>query len=297
MPIMCPTAIINRLFPVFVSLAALAAAGCGAATSTGAGSSPTTPGLTYPTGSRDVVLRVSTGGGYVPSEVAMTTVPEFTLYGDGTVIVPGAVMAIYPGPAMSPLMTFKLSEEEVQALLASADRSGLLDGRPVDYGDMGSVGVSDMPTTTVTLNADGKQVKRDAYALSADATGDRLTPAQREARIALSRFVQSLPQGSSPQPYTPSAIAVNIGPFNGERMPDATPMVWPLEGDLASDGKRVSSGLPYRCLAVTGEDTRTLLETLSGANDQTEWLAQPAGDDTFRLVVRPVLPDENGCAV
>jgi hypothetical protein len=285
---------INRLVMVPLVLA-LTAAGCGAAAAGDESSAPGAPRFSHPTGPRDVVLRVSTGGGFVPSEVTLATVPEFTLYGDGNVIVPGAVMAIYPGPAMLPLQSFRLSERRVQALLGAASRAGLLDERPVDYGDMGSVGITDMPTTTVTFNVDGKQVRHDAYGLSADVTGGRLSPRQREARRALSRFVGALPHGSSASQYTPSAIAVHVGPFRGERLPGAVPIVWPLDSNLAREGKRVSDGLPYRCFTVTGDDTATLLAALRNANDQTQWLARPGRHRTFGLVLRPLLPDEHGC--
>ncbi len=52
--------------------------------------------ITHPTGSADVVLRVSTGGGFVPIEYNYTMTPEFTLYGDGRVIVTGPITAQYP---------------------------------------------------------------------------------------------------------------------------------------------------------------------------------------------------------
>jgi hypothetical protein len=286
----------NRLVLIPVILTALAATGCGAASAAGDGSSPNAPTLSHPSGSHDVVLRVSTGGGFVSPQYAMTTLPEFTLYGDGTVIVPGAVTEIYPGPAIFPLFSFKLSDSRMQALLESAKRAGLLaDGR-IDYGDMGSVGITDNPTTTVTLNVDGRQLTRAAYALSARATGGRLTRDQSHARRALLRFIQSLPQGSSARPYTPSAIAVNIAPFSGEPQRGAAPVVWPLASNLATVGKPVSAGLPYRCVAVAGDDAHLLLAALRTANDQTQWIARPSSNRTFQLVVRPLLPDETGCS-
>jgi hypothetical protein len=245
-------------------------------------------------GASDVVLRVSTGGGFVPVEVNLRELPEFTLYGDGTVIVPGAVAAIYPGPAVMPLNTFRLSEEQVQELLARADRAGLLQ-RGIDYGDMGSVGVSDMPTTTVVLNADGKQVRHDAYALSPQASGGRLTAAQRDARSALSQFIAALPQGASAAAYAPSALTVNVSPFRGERQPGSEPRIWPLASDLATEGQKVTEGLDYRCFAVTGADAPRLLQSLSDANELTEWVAAPDGGQAFQLVVRPMLPDEQAC--
>ena len=118
----------------------------------------------HPTSPAKIVLRISSGGGFVTPQTNLRALPSFTLYGDGTVIVPGVITQMYPGPAIYPLIRSKLRESQVQALLRRAARAGLLVRGPIDYG---TVGVSDMPTTTVLLNAGGRRVKRQAYALGA----------------------------------------------------------------------------------------------------------------------------------
>src|SRR3954447_17344054 len=148
-----------RLIAVLLAVAAMAAAGCGAGTGTTGGTTPgtSTGPVARPSGRTDVVLRVRTGGGFTTIQNALSTVPEFTLDGDGTVIVPGPVDAIFPGPALLPLRTFRLSDDEMGQLLAAARRAGLLRMHG-SLGDMGAVGVSDMPTTEVWLNAGGRHV-------------------------------------------------------------------------------------------------------------------------------------------
>jgi hypothetical protein len=71
--------------------------------------------------------------------------------------------------------------------------------------------------------------------------------------------------------------------------------VWPLAGDLATAGKRVASGLEYRCLVVRGASARTLLARLRTANEQSQWIARPTTSATFEVVVRPLLPGQRGC--
>ena len=68
-------------------------------TSTPGSSSTTLPAgaISHPTGADEVVLRVSTGGGFVPIEYNYTMVPEFTLYGDGRIIVHRADPGDIPG--------------------------------------------------------------------------------------------------------------------------------------------------------------------------------------------------------
>src|SRR5690242_907334 len=109
----------------------------GAAPITGAAVARDT--VAHPTSGAKVVVRVTTGGGFVSPQTNLRLLPSFTLYGDGTVIVPAAVRQIFPGPAITPLLRRHLSELQVQALLRRARAAGLLVPGPVDYGDMSAV--------------------------------------------------------------------------------------------------------------------------------------------------------------
>ena len=251
--------------------------------------------ITHPTARTRVVLRVSSGGGFVAPQTNLRALPSFTLYGDGTVIVPGPVIQIYPGPALDPLVRSKLDERAVQAVLERAKAAGLLAPRSIDYGGMGAVGVSDMPTTTLLVNAAGKHFKRQAYALGAPAQSGRLTPAQARARRALQQFVAGLPHGTSGTVSPPHAVAVYVAPFRGQAQSGAAPIVWPLRSNLATAGKPVSSGIGYRCIGVSGKDAQTLLATLRKANEQSRWTARPGAQVVYEVVARPLLPDEHGC--
>ena len=97
----------------------------------------------------EIVLQVTSGGGFVPIEYNLTLVPQFSLYGDGTVIVTGPVIAIYPGPALPNLQTARVSEETVQAILSAAREAGLF-ANDVDYG---RPQITDVPTTIIAISA------------------------------------------------------------------------------------------------------------------------------------------------
>lgn len=255
-----------------------------------------TTAIGHPRGSGQVVLRVNSGGGFVPIEVNLRAMPSFSLYGDGTVIVPGVQIQIYPGPAVYPLMRSKLSEPQVQALLQRAKAAGLLSPGAIDYGDMGSIGIADAPTTTLVLNAGGRHVRRDAYALGIDPAAGRLSPAQTRARRALATFIARLPHGLSGGRYTPRGFAVYAGAFRGQPQRGAKPIVWPLKRALATAGKLVSSGLGYRCMSVTGEAAKILLATLRKANEQSQWTARANTSSTYQVIARPLLPGQRACA-
>ena len=270
-----------------------------AATSLAAGAGASgrqTAAIGHPRGAGQVVIRVNSGGGFVPVEYNLRAMPSFTLYGDGTVIVPGVQIQIFPGPALSPLVRSKLSEPQVQALLQRAQAAGLLARGAIDYGDMGSIGIADAPTTTLILNVGGRHVVRSAYALGIDATAGRLSPAQATARRALKAFVDRLPQGLSGGRYTPRGFAVYAGRFRGQPQAGAAPIVWPLKRNLATAGKLVSSGLGYRCMSVTGKPAQILLATLRKANEQSQWTARADTSSTFQVIARPLLPGQRACA-
>jgi hypothetical protein len=249
--------------------------------------------ISHPTAATRVVLRVSSGGGFVTPQTNLRAVPSFSLYGDGTVIVPGAVTQIYPGPAISPLVRSRLSERQVQALLRQAARAGLLARGSIDYG---TVGVSDMPTTTLLVNAGGRRVERKAYALGATTGGNGPSGAQAVARQALARFIAGLPRGRSGARYTPRAVAVYVGPTTGPARPGATRIVWPLERNLATAGAHLPSGLSYRCMSIGGADAKLLLARLGRANELSRWTTAAAPGTSYELVARPLLPDEASCA-
>jgi hypothetical protein len=243
----------------------------------------------------------------VPVEVNLAGVPAYTLYGDGTVIRTAAQPTGAAGTAPTlqaattqPLETARLDEAAVQALLQEAKRAGLLAPGAIDYGDMGSVGVADMPTTTVSLAADDGKVERAAYALGAAAdTGDggTLSEAQRAARAALSGFV-ALTEAplTGAKPYVPARLAVFIAP--GLAQPDsadATPATLPLAADLDALTATGGGTAGFGCTVVEGDAVPTLLAAMRQASPSGLWRGPKGGRKVYRVVVRPLLPDEPGC--
>jgi hypothetical protein len=207
------------------------------------------------------------------------------------------VTQIFPGPAIYPLVRSRLREAQVQALLRRAQAAGLLAARAVDFGGMGAVGVSDMPTTTLTVNARGRGVRLSAYALSASPGGGRLSPAQSRARKALARFIAQLPNGTAGKVYAPHAIAIYVGPYRGQGQSGAARVRWPLASNLATAGTSPPSAAGYRCITVRGvAAVKTLLATLRKANEQSRWVARAGAARSFQLIARPLLPDQRDCS-
>jgi hypothetical protein len=270
------------------------AGGDGTTTSDDTGGDGPADVFEHPTGADEVVVQVTTGGGFVPVDIAVTTLPAFTLLGDGTVVEPGVVTAIYPGPAISPLTARHLEEADVQALLARAHDLGLL-ANGIDYGQPG---VTDLPTTEVTITVSGTTYTHAAYALGfEDESSTGLTEAQIEDRRQLRDFVDATAPtgGAGGEPYQPERIAVyTIGDYQQpDPMLEQEPVTWPLATPPAP-----VEGDGFGCVLVEGSDVEVLLATLADANQASPWVVETTDGDAGELALafRPLVPGDAGCS-
>ena len=272
-------------------------ASSGTTTSTPDSSSTTLPAgaISHASGTADVLIRFSTGGGFVPLEYNYTMVPSFTLYGDGRIIVPGPETMQYPGAALPNLQTTVVSENVIQAMLAAAKEAGLFQNG-VDYGQPG---VTDVGTTTITVNADGATYTSHIYALGFE-DGGKLTMQQQQARAAINDLRSKLNDPSTLtaeqlvwESYDFTALRVFSRTVDTTASTDSTDiqpnhLPWPL-ADLATSGEEVANGQGLRKVVVSGDDLETLKALLKQATDITLW---GSGKAQYNLWLRPLLPDE-----
>ena len=256
-----------------------------------------------PGGSPDadaVLLQIEVSGGFVMAGYDFSTVPELTVYADGRAIVPGPQIAIYPAPVLPNLQVEQLSEAEVAALVAAARDAGLL-GKAPSYGQPG---ITDVPTTFVTLTVDGRTYQHAAYALGffegegpagdvaplAEESG--ITEAERAARVALAEFIATahdlVGATGDGEAYQIDAFGIFAWSviFDVEGVVDglaAQVLPWPLDLALADAAE---------CTVVDGAAAQTLLKALAGANSLT--LFEQDGV-TYSVFFRPLLPHESGC--
>jgi len=283
---------VPRLRAVLIASLAFVAVACAEASAPIA--TPTTP-----SGANDIVLRVGYEGGFVAPSYLVTNTPFFALYGDGTLIEPGAQAEMYPGQALPPLLQRSLGPDAVAAIVQRALDAGL--DHDATYTDLGNVGVADAPDTVFTLVSDGQTHTVRVYALGIADGPDRpdgMAADQWEARLALAGLVTDLqtvdswlPAGSisEPTPYVGDAAILLVGPYRPDDQLPQEPIPWPIEGSLASAGTPVPYDDSTRCLVVVGDDWRSVHELALGANQLTPWT-----DDgkRFGLLFRPLLPDE-----
>jgi hypothetical protein len=268
-----------------LALLAIGTAACGGSGTSNGGS------YKHADGGKEVVLRVNSGGGFVTVQYNLRSVPQFTLYGDGTIIVTGPTTTIYPGAALPNLQTTKVSEDTIQAMLSAAQEAGLF-ANEVDYG---RPGITDMDTTTITVNVDGKTYESNLYALSTDAAGGDLTMEQQQARAEIATLVgrlngvESFQQGLQWASYQFTSLTAFSTPAvtggGGDVQPNK--LDWPL-GDLGTLGEATQPE-GFRKAVVTGADLEKLRPLFDQTTEITIW---NSGGKEYNVIFRPLLPDE-----
>jgi hypothetical protein len=273
---------VRQLVPVATAVVALAA--CGGSSTEGRGGPATEPANT-------VVLRVVTRGGFATESRQAGQPPQVSVFDDGRVVTIGPTTLEYPGPALPNLQELRLTGDGVGRIIDEARDVGLLDDPPPDYGD---AGITDQPTTTVTVRVDGRSRRVDVYALD---FSDGVTSEQRDNREQLMRLIQ---RGGDPGPegidvvprsirrYEPTGVAVIIRPSDST---EGEARAWPLD-DLAGLGDPYERLAGATCKVFDRGQLAAVLEVARPARDADRWESAGA---SYNLQFRPLLPDERGC--
>lgn len=257
-------------------------------------------GIDYPTDPSQLILRLSYEGGFVPIDWTLTALPQFSLYGDGTLITGGAQVAIYPGPALPPVIRRSVSPEGVRAILEAAFAAGLGE-RDIETSETGQLLIADAPTAVFTLTAEGRTTTASVYALGElTKRPDGMSDREFEVRTQLARFAERLtnlegwlPAGSvgPEEPFEASSARIFVGRYRAQEDLEQEPVTWPI-GDLETFGEPTTTFPELRCGVVAGPDWGTLRRAAADANQLTPWVSAGA---RRQVLLRPLLPDESGC--
>lgn len=256
-------------------------------------------GIDHSTARGDALVRVAFEGGFTPLEWTYTNFPIFALYGDGTLVLPGAQIAIYPGPALPAISSRQIDEAGVQAILE--ETLDAIAEVPANLDDLGFMGIADAHTTVITVSAGGVDRTIRAYALAELTERPEGMPEREyQARLRLTELVTKLgtletwlPAGSlGPEAgYEASAARLFVGTYRKVDDLAQEPIGWPLGTALDRFGDSVNGDM-YRCGVVEGADWTALHDAASRANELSPWT--DAGT-RFSILFRPLLPDETGC--
>lgn len=247
--------------------------------------------IEHPTGATDIVLRLETGGGFVPMEFVATAAPQFTLYGDGTVIFQTAAAPPFGvGGALPSWVMGKMSEENIQALLRFALDRGRLAGARDRYENMMC---ADCSTTTFVLNAGGLNKTVSVYALS-----EVVEPGPDQADLEgfsqlkelLANFEAEAQAGTITDltDYHAGLYRVTMYEATGAQ-PTSKPIEWPWDDiapvEFVSDGDG-----PDAIRTMTRDEVSALVEVPNGGALGL-WATTPE-DELVQFAVRPLLPEE-----
>lgn len=219
----------------------------------------------FPAGASDLVLRVVDTGGLLPRG-AEFELPALSLYGDGLLIL--------GGDRVSRRVTHRrLSVEGVRRVVRAAVNAGLT--KEQDYG---APQIVDGPVSIFTV-VTSRRFETTIVAPS-ELSGD--TAAQSEARRRVHAFRKALNDldswlgdeiGAATEPGPGQYVVFS---YRTERQ--ASAVQW-LYGDLPDGG----------CRLLPAAQMRALPAVRPGQLWQQ-------GDNFFVLMLRPLLPDEKGCA-
>lgn len=266
-----------RFLVVMMSMALVLGA-CGG--DTGDETEPTVPEGT----NGGVILDISDEGGFVPVEFNLTRVPRFTVFADGTVVIPTGEQFSFPGPALTALVQAQLDDAALTDLLTFVDDLGLAGIDEVNLNN--APNVADASTTVVRYFDETGEHRISIYALGFDSAGDA-----RSAIVeSMIQRLQTAIGRASTSPYPADRLvahALGAEGLDPEQIHNAGS--WPLE--LAPD-QMPSEVAGFRCATVEGAAAESLAAALTDADSMTTWTYD--GVD-YRLIARPLLPHQDGC--
>lgn len=285
--------------PILATVLAAALAAC----ASGVGGTPTPTGPTpspsaspapsqvvpHSTDPKVLILRGEQAGGFVAPDFIVTRTPQFSLFGDGTVIYqPAPDPNAQPGPGPAPLARAQMNAEQVDALLVFALNAGALEGAKEFYPNPR---VADAPDTVFTLatTAVTKTVTVQALGIAADPADPNAPTIDSLGRLwgLLSDFGGQVRLGNATASgtYEPTAYR---GILN-DGQPQAQGIDWPWT-DLSPTDFVAAGDFGFRMAVLTPLQAKVLTLAPQGG-----LFATPVfGPDRtpYTIALRPLLPDE-----
>jgi hypothetical protein len=233
-----------------------------------------------------VLLMVKDEGGFVPVEFMVGQGPRLVLLRDGTLITPGPMIEIYPGPLVTNYQQSTLDEEMMLFVLEELDALDF-DAIENEINDEAASSVADASTTVVTFyNQDG------AHTFSVYALGFGMQVSDARVTI-LANLIDRISQVgfSGSGSYDWEAMQVMAGVSQNPPDPEfSTTLPWPLSVAFTD---MVDTGFGWRCATFEGDESAALLEAFGQANQATQW--DESGTE-YQIRVRPLFPGEEPCA-
>ena len=240
-----------------------------------------------------ILLMVRDEGGFVPPDFQVRQGPRLILLRDGTLITPGAVPAIYPGPMVTHYQRVLVDEETLLFVMEELDSLGFTEIE-AEINNEAAEFIADASTTVVTFyNQDGTH-RFGVYGLGLGdlAPGSEFDDTRVPQLANLVAQIENAGFSTAGGLYEPDSIQVLAG--MNEFLSDpafANSRPWPLSVRYE---EMAESGLPgWRCASFQGDEATTLMAEFNQANQETTW---DDGSTAYSMAVRPLFPGEEACA-
>jgi len=237
-----------------------------------------------------LVLRVTGQGPIAASELAFR-LPPYSLYADGTLLVPGSMPVTSAlRPVLQPVDKLVLTETELERALLLIEAIGLVTTERAADSIQGPGGrtIIDAGTTIATFtHPDGGTSTYSVYAFDSYDGSSTLSAATAGLVELLALLDEAVATTRSLEQYEPERIRVTASG------PDQNPgliLPWPLPFDplqFEIDGR-----FDIPCHVFGGEAGDAAIRALAAETSRTSWAV---GDVTLRIRARVVLPGETGC--
>lgn len=207
---------------------------------------PPAPGVAHPSGARDIVIQMSEEAGLLPRlDVLALSFPEFTLFGDGT-LVSHTRTAYYQT---------HLDEPAIQGLLTQA----ITDTRFFELEPFyNEPNIYDAPVVHLRVVAGGQDHTSSALALGLTAADQTAPPAAPRARLLrLVAALRALMAEGGP-PYVPAAVTLYAEGGSPAAPADPAP-AWPLPGVTLASVLQQGNGGSGTAVRLTGPDAAAAL--------------------------------------
>lgn len=274
------------LLTVLAIVVAACAGDDGSATTTTPGDPDTTPTTEADPTTGNVLLTVTSEGGFIPAEFNLERMPRHVLTEDGTLFYQGPVPAIFPGPLLPNVQVTSVDASTLDEIMLLVEELGLPDiDERID--DSAADMVADATTEVITYFDENGSHRLGIYALGLTEVGgstDRILAAE------LIEVLDAAAAENPSRPYEPQRLQVAAGPAIQFDEPARTVEPWPL---AIAFSEMPEWALDWRCLEITDTaEVAELFALFSEANQATLW---DTGTEAVSMKARPLLPGESAC--
>jgi hypothetical protein len=233
----------------------------------------------------DVLLTITSEGGFVPVEFNLDRMPRYVLLADGTLFYQGPVPAIFPGPLLPNVQVTEVTATQMDEILQLVEEMGLPE---IDefIDDSNAEMVADATTEFITYYDDNGTHRLGIYALGITEGGGSTE------RILANELIEVLEEATATgesRPYAADRLQAAAGPALGFEEVEGRVEPWPLEVDFS---EMPEWAIGWRCVEIEGAEVGELLEVFADTNQATRW---NTGDDELTIKARPLLPGEDAC--